>query len=100
MKKDVDFFMSKALMLALKARGKTSPNPVVGALVVKNNRIIGQGFHRKIGEAHAEVCALINAGTRAQDATLYVNLEPCCCVGHTPPCVEAICNTKIKRRQV
>ncbi len=92
-----EMFMQRAISLAKIGWGRTGINPLVGAVVVKNNRIIGQGFHRKIGEAHAEVCALINAGTRAQGATLYVNLEPCCCVGHTPPCVEAICNTKIKR---
>ena len=98
MQKEYDeMFMQKAISLAKKGWGKTGTNPLVGAIVVKNNKIISQGFHRKIGEAHAEVCALINAGTRAQGTTLYINLEPCCCAGHTPPCVEAICNAKIKR---
>ncbi len=97
-KRDNDeMYMQKALALARKGLGKTGTNPLVGAVLVKNNRIIGQGFHRKIGEAHAEVCALTEAGSKAQGATLYANLEPCCCIGHTPPCVEAICNAKIKR---
>lgn len=92
-----EMFMQKAISLAKKGWGRTGINPLVGALVVKNNRIVGQGFHRKIGEAHAEICALIDAGNRTKDATLYVNLEPCCCSGRTPPCVEAIYNAEIKR---
>jgi diaminohydroxyphosphoribosylaminopyrimidine deaminase/5-amino-6-(5-phosphoribosylamino)uracil reductase len=92
-----EMFMQYAICLAKKGWGKTGINPLVGATVVKNNRIIGQGYHRMIGEAHAEVCALRDAGTRAQEATLYVNLEPCCCTGRTPPCVEAIYRTRIKR---
>jgi diaminohydroxyphosphoribosylaminopyrimidine deaminase/5-amino-6-(5-phosphoribosylamino)uracil reductase len=91
------FFMQQALSLAKKGWGKTGTNPLVGAVVVKNNRIVGQGFHRKLGEAHAEVSALVDAANRAHGATLYVNLEPCCYVGHTPPCVEAIRKAKIKR---
>jgi diaminohydroxyphosphoribosylaminopyrimidine deaminase/5-amino-6-(5-phosphoribosylamino)uracil reductase len=98
MQKEYDeMFMQKAISLAKKGWGKTGTNPLVGAIVVKNNKIISQGFHRKRGEAHAEVCALADAGTRAQGTTLYINLEPCCCAGHTPPCVEAICKAKIKR---
>jgi len=92
-----EMFMQYALSLAKEGWGKTGVNPLVGAVVVKDNKIVGQGFHRKIGEAHAEVCALINAGNKAADATLYVNLEPCCCVGRTPPCVEAICKAMLKR---
>jgi diaminohydroxyphosphoribosylaminopyrimidine deaminase/5-amino-6-(5-phosphoribosylamino)uracil reductase len=92
-----EFFMQYAIMLAQKGWGRTGINPLVGATVVKNNRIVGQGYHRMIGEAHAEVCALLDAGTRAQEATLYVNLEPCCCTGRTPPCVEAIYRNRIKR---
>jgi diaminohydroxyphosphoribosylaminopyrimidine deaminase/5-amino-6-(5-phosphoribosylamino)uracil reductase len=96
--KDYDeMFMQYALSLAQKGWGRTGINPLVGATVVKNYRIVGQGYHRMIGEAHAEVCALLDAGTRAQEATLYVNLEPCCCTGRTPPCVEAIYRTRIKR---
>jgi diaminohydroxyphosphoribosylaminopyrimidine deaminase/5-amino-6-(5-phosphoribosylamino)uracil reductase len=92
-----EMFMQTAISLAKKGWGKTGVNPLVGAVVVKNNRIIGQGFHRKIGEAHAEVCALVDAGYEAKGATLYVNLEPCCCVGYTPPCVEMIYKAKIER---
>lgn len=92
-----EMFMQYAISLAHKGWGRTGVNPLVGAIVVKNNRIVGQGYHRKIGEAHAEVCALIAAGNRAKDATLYVNLEPCCCTGRTPPCVKAIYDARIKR---
>lgn len=90
-------FMSEAIALAKKGWGKTAINPLVGALVVKNNKIIGRGFHRKIGEAHAEVIALIEAGSKAEGTTLYINLEPCTCAGRTPPCVESIIRAKIKR---
>ncbi|MEO0137311.1 MAG: bifunctional diaminohydroxyphosphoribosylaminopyrimidine deaminase/5-amino-6-(5-phosphoribosylamino)uracil reductase RibD [candidate division WOR-3 bacterium] len=90
-------FMAEALALAKNGWGRTAVNPLVGALVVKNNKIIGRGFHRKIGEAHAEVIALLQAGTRAAGATLYVNLEPCTIKGRTPPCVETILKYKIKR---
>ncbi len=92
-----EMFMQYTLSLAKKGWGKTGINPLVGAIVVKNFQIIGQGFHRKIGEAHAEVNALIDAGYCAKDATLYVNLEPCCCTGRTPPCVKAICDAQIKK---
>jgi len=82
--------MRLALRLAAKGRGRTSPNPMVGAVVVKNGRILGQGFHRGPGEAHAEVIAMRQAGKRARGATLYLNLEPCCVHGRTPPCTEEI----------
>ncbi len=96
--KDYDeFFMQIAISIAKKGWGRTGINPLVGAVVVKNNKIVGKGFHRKMGEAHAEVCALTDAGSRARNATLYVNLEPCCCVGYTPPCVEAIIKANIIR---
>uniref|UniRef100_A0A7V0Z4Y7 Riboflavin biosynthesis protein RibD n=1 Tax=candidate division WOR-3 bacterium TaxID=2052148 RepID=A0A7V0Z4Y7_UNCW3 len=90
-------FMAEALALAKRGWGRTSINPLVGAVIVKDNKIIGRGFHRKIGEAHAETIALIEAGSNAEGATLYVNLEPCTCKGRTPPCVDAIINAKIKR---
>ncbi len=90
-------FMAEALALAKRGWGRTSINPVVGAVVVNNNRIVGRGFHRKRGEAHAEVVALHEAGSEARGATLYVNLEPCSFTGQTPPCVEAILRAKIKR---
>ncbi len=92
-----DMFMQHALNLATRGWGRTGINPFVGAVVVKNGRIVGQGYHRKIGEAHAEVVALAEAGTRAVNANLYVNLEPCCVHGFTPPCVDAIIASNIKR---
>ncbi|MGQ9817110.1 MAG: bifunctional diaminohydroxyphosphoribosylaminopyrimidine deaminase/5-amino-6-(5-phosphoribosylamino)uracil reductase RibD [bacterium] len=90
-------FMQEALSLATKGWARTGINPLVGAVVVKNNQIVGRGFHRRIGEAHAEVIALIEAGSKAYGSTLYVNLEPCSCTGRTPPCVEAILKAGIKR---
>lgn len=92
-----EMFMRQALSLATKGWGKTGINPLVGAIITKNNRVVGRGFHRKLGEAHAEVCALLEAGTRAENATLYVNLEPCCTTGLTPPCVHAITKAHIRR---
>lgn len=92
-----ELFMRHALSLAKKGWGKTGINPLVGALVIKKNRIISRGYHRKIGDAHAEVCALLEAGNQAKNATLYVNLEPCCTTGLTPPCVNAIRMAGIKR---
>ncbi|MFH1655136.1 MAG: bifunctional diaminohydroxyphosphoribosylaminopyrimidine deaminase/5-amino-6-(5-phosphoribosylamino)uracil reductase RibD [Candidatus Omnitrophota bacterium] len=96
MRKD-EYFMNKALELALKARGKTSPNPLVGALVVKDNKILGNGYHRKVGRPHAEAIALKKAGNRSKDATLYVTLEPCSHFGRTPPCVDSIIRNRIKK---
>ncbi|MGB3341834.1 MAG: bifunctional diaminohydroxyphosphoribosylaminopyrimidine deaminase/5-amino-6-(5-phosphoribosylamino)uracil reductase RibD [bacterium] len=90
-------FMAQALALAKKAWGSTGINPRVGAMIVKNNRLVSQGYHRQLGEAHAEICALAGAGEQARGATLYVNLEPCCCSGRTPPCVVAIIKAGIKR---
>ncbi len=90
--------MTLALRLAAKGQGTTSPNPMVGAVVVKNGRIIGQGFHRHPGEPHAEILALRQAGTRAQGATLYVTLEPCCHLKkRTPPCVPTVIRSGIRR---
>ena len=83
--------MTLALRLAAKGRGKTSPNPMVGALVVKNGRIVGRGYHQGPGQPHAEILALNQAGPRAKGATLYVTLEPCChLLKRTPPCVPAV----------
>ncbi|MCF7909537.1 MAG: bifunctional diaminohydroxyphosphoribosylaminopyrimidine deaminase/5-amino-6-(5-phosphoribosylamino)uracil reductase RibD [Candidatus Omnitrophica bacterium] len=90
-------FMQKAIRLARKGAGSVSPNPLVGAVVVKNNKIISEGFHRKAGLAHGEAEALDKAGLYAQKATLYVNLEPCCYFGRTPPCVDKIIKAGIKR---
>jgi len=93
-------FMRSALRLAARGYGLTSPNPVVGALLVRNGRLIGRGWHRRAGEAHAEVEAIRNAQARQErlpGATLYVSLEPCCTVGRTPACTEAIQAAGIKR---
>jgi len=81
-------FLREALRLA--AAGQTSPNPMVGAVVVRGNRIVGRGYHARAGEPHAEIMALAAAGRRASGARLYVNLEPCCHFGRTPPCTDAI----------
>lgn len=92
-----EYYMRRAMRLALKARGETSPNPLVGAVLVKNGRIISEGFHKKAGAAHAEVVALDKAGEKANGATLYVTLEPCAHFGRTPPCVESIVKSGIKK---
>ncbi len=97
MKKDNLYFMKLAMQLALKGKGKTSPNPMVGALVVKNGRIISKGFHEKCGFAHAEAIALNKAGNLTKGATLYVTLEPCAHFGRTPPCVEGIIKSGVKK---
>ena len=94
--KDIKF-MKEALRLAEKGRGTTSPNPMVGAVVVKGNRIVGRGYHKRAGSPHAEVIALEDAGTKAKGATLYVTLEPCIHYGRTPPCVPRIVSSGIKR---
>jgi len=80
--------MRRALRLA--ARGRTSPNPMVGAVVVKDGEVAGEGYHHRAGEPHAEVLALKEAGARARGAAMYVTLEPCCHHGRTPPCTKAI----------
>ena len=89
--------MALAIALAKKAEGRTSPNPIVGAVIVKNNKIIGKGYHRKAGLPHAEIDALRDAGQRAKGATLYVTLEPCDHFGRTPPCTAAIIRSGIER---
>jgi len=83
-------FMSQAIELAKKGSGYTSPNPLVGAVLVKNGLIVGSGYHRKAGTDHAEIVALKRAGRRARGSTLYVNLEPCCHQGRTGPCTRAL----------
>jgi diaminohydroxyphosphoribosylaminopyrimidine deaminase / 5-amino-6-(5-phosphoribosylamino)uracil reductase len=89
--------MQRCLELARQAIGQTAPNPLVGAVIVKARQTIGEGFHPKAGEPHAEVFALRQAGDAAQGATLYVNLEPCSHTGRTPPCAEAIVAAGLKR---
>ncbi len=90
-------WMRRALDLAARARGRTSPNPMVGAVLVKDGQLIGEGFHAYAGSDHAEVAALRDAGPAARGATLYVSLEPCCHYGRTPPCVEQILQAGIRR---
>ncbi|MBA5867240.1 MAG: bifunctional diaminohydroxyphosphoribosylaminopyrimidine deaminase/5-amino-6-(5-phosphoribosylamino)uracil reductase RibD [Nitrospira sp. CR1.3] len=90
--------MTLALRLAAKGRGTTSPNPMVGAVVVSRGRIVGRAFHLRPGDPHAEILALRNAGRRARGATLYVTLEPCCHIKkRTPPCVPAIERSGVRR---
>ncbi len=87
--------MNRAIELARRAEGQTSPNPMVGAVVVKDGDIIGEGFHRRAGHHHAEIEALDQAGDRAKGATIYVTLEPCCVYGRTPPCTDALIKAEI-----
>ena len=93
-----DRWMQRCLDLAKQARGQTSPNPMVGSVIVRNNQVLGEGFHPKAGEPHAEILAMRSAqqaGLDLEGATLYVNLEPCNHHGRTPPCSEAIIQAKI-----
>jgi diaminohydroxyphosphoribosylaminopyrimidine deaminase/5-amino-6-(5-phosphoribosylamino)uracil reductase len=93
-------FMQEALALAAQARGRTSPNPMVGSIVVKDGRVVGRGYHAKAGAPHGEVVALEDAGAQAKDATLYITLEPCCHYGggkRTPPCTRTIIAAGIRR---
>lgn len=94
---DDETLMMRALALAGRARGLTSPNPLVGALVVKDGVVVGEGFHAQAGAPHAERVALIAAGAGARGATLYVTLEPCVHHGRTPPCVPALLESGLRR---
>lgn len=89
-------YMKLAMQLAGNAIGRTSPNPLVGAVIVKDNRVVGCGWHRKAGTPHAEVHALNQAGELAQGADVYVTLEPCAHYGKTPPCAKALVEAKVK----
>lgn len=89
-------YMRLAMQLAGNAIGRTSPNPLVGAVIVKDNRVVGCGWHRKTGTPHAEVHALNQAGELAQGADVYVTLEPCAHYGKTPPCSKALVEAKVK----
>lgn len=89
--------MKRALALAARGTGETNPNPLVGCVVVKGGRVVGEGFHRRAGGPHAEVIALERAGPRARGATLYVNLEPCSHHGRTPPCAPRIVEAGVAR---
>lgn len=90
-------FMKLALDLAENGRGYTSPNPIVGAVIVKDGRVVGRGWHKKAGGPHAEVHAIDDAGSEAEGATLYVTLEPCNHHGRTPPCTQKILAAGIRR---
>lgn len=92
-----EFFLEQTFKLAKKGLSWTNPNPLVGAVIIKNGRIIGKGFHHKAGLPHAEIEALNSAVENPKGATLYVNLEPCNYFGKTPPCVPVIIKSKIKR---
>src|SRR5437868_5506911 len=89
--------MARAVALAQRALGRTSPNPAVGAVVVRGGRVVGEGWTRPAGGPHAEVIALRDAGRRAEGATLYVTLEPCAHHGRTPPCVDAVIAARLAR---
>ncbi|MFH0931030.1 MAG: bifunctional diaminohydroxyphosphoribosylaminopyrimidine deaminase/5-amino-6-(5-phosphoribosylamino)uracil reductase RibD, partial [Candidatus Zixiibacteriota bacterium] len=89
--------MQLALRLARKGEGKVSPNPLVGAVIVKDGKIVGSGYHKRFGGPHAEINALNEAGKKAKGGTLYVNLEPHSFLGKTPPCTEAIIEAGIKK---
>lgn len=90
-------FMARAVELARRGLGRTSPNPPVGAVVVRDGRIVGEGWHRRAGGPHAEVVALRHAGAAARGATLYVTLEPCSHFGRTPPCATAVIAARLRR---
>lgn len=90
-------FMSRAIRLARKGLYTTHPNPRVGCVITKDNVVVGEGWHKKAGQGHAEVNALLKAGTQAQGATAYVTLEPCCHTGKTPPCTDSLIKAGISR---
>ena len=90
-------FMSRAIALAKRGLYTTHPNPRVGCVLAKDNKIVGEGWHKKAGEAHAEIHALKDAGDTAKGATAYVTLEPCCHHGRTPPCSEALINAGVTK---
>jgi diaminohydroxyphosphoribosylaminopyrimidine deaminase / 5-amino-6-(5-phosphoribosylamino)uracil reductase len=93
---DLDY-INRALELAERGRGSVEPNPLVGAVLVRDGKIVGEGWHEKFGQAHAEVNAINRAGEAARGATLYVTLEPCCHQGKTPPCTDAVLRAGIRR---
>jgi diaminohydroxyphosphoribosylaminopyrimidine deaminase / 5-amino-6-(5-phosphoribosylamino)uracil reductase len=90
-------WMAQALELAARGLGETNPNPVVGCVIVKGRRVVGEGFHREAGGPHAEVTALEQAGPRAKGGTLYVTLEPCAHTGRTPPCAPFVADSGVRR---
>jgi len=94
---DDEHWMKRALRLAEKGRGRTSPNPMVGAVLVKDGKVVGEGYHVKAGTDHAEIIALRQAREKAKGATLYLNLEPCAHYGRTPPCAPEVIDARVKR---
>src|SRR4051812_23533523 len=90
-------FMARAIALTERGRNTATPNPSVGCVVVKDGKVVGEGWHEKAGEPHAEVRALAAAGANAQGATIYVSLEPCGHQGRTPPCADALIKAKVAR---
>src|SRR5436305_11460250 len=90
-------FLERALELAERGRGTTQPNPVVGAVLVRDGEIVGEGWHERKGEPHAEANALVVAGDRARGSTLYVTLEPCASWGSTPPCAQAVIDAGVAK---
>lgn len=98
MNKNTDLgYMEMAYGLAGKARGRSSPNPLVGSVIVRNGTIVGHGYHEEAGKPHAEIMALREAGNRARGATIYLTLEPCVHWGRTPPCVDALLEARLNR---
>jgi diaminohydroxyphosphoribosylaminopyrimidine deaminase/5-amino-6-(5-phosphoribosylamino)uracil reductase len=92
-----ELYMNRAIELAKTRKGETHPNPTVGCVIVKNGKVVGEGFHRRAGEPHAEVVALQRAGKNAEGSTVYVTLEPCSHYGRTPPCSLALIRAKVRR---
>jgi len=94
---DDNYYMRMAIRLAGKGIGKTSPNPMVGAVIVRNGKIIGRGYHKKCGDYHAEINAINNAKGSIRGSTLYITLEPCSHYGRTPPCIDTLIKKGLKR---
>ena len=92
-----EYYMRLALKEAEKGLGRTSPNPTVGAVIVRDEQVVGKGYHHKAGLPHAEINALQTAGPRAAGATMFVTLEPCCHLGKTGPCTDALIQSGISR---
>ena len=92
-----EVYMKRALELALRGKGRVSPNPLVGAVIVKDGEIVGEGYHQEYGGLHAERNAIASSKVNLEGATMYVSLEPCCHYGKTPPCTEKIIESGIKK---
>jgi diaminohydroxyphosphoribosylaminopyrimidine deaminase/5-amino-6-(5-phosphoribosylamino)uracil reductase len=94
---DDNYYMRMAIRLARKGIGKTNPNPMVGAVIVKDGKIIGRGYHKKCGDCHAEINAINNVKGSIRGSTFYITLEPCSHYGRTPPCVDTLIKKKLER---